>query len=71
MAGMRAGLIHPSWPFFIDGGRLISALSATSEANVEGMMDYESGIFMKGIVQIFITAMIFWLALKIKLRRFW
>jgi cytochrome c oxidase assembly protein subunit 15 len=52
MAGMRAGLIHPSWPFFVDGGRLMSALSATSEANIEGIVDYESGIFMKGIVQV-------------------
>lgn len=49
MAGMRAGLLHPHFPWFVEGGRLIHALSATAEANV---IDYESSSFIKAIVQI-------------------
>ncbi|RMG85595.1 MAG: heme A synthase [Bacteroidetes bacterium] len=52
MAGMRAGLIHPHFPFFVEGQRLIHALSATAEVNVDGVVDYESGIFMKGVAQV-------------------
>lgn len=65
MAGMRAGLIHPHFPFFIEGGRLLNALSATAEANVEGMMNYETGIFAKGIVQIFHRATAYVLCIMI------
>lgn len=50
MAGMRAGLIHPYFPFFIEGERLMNALSAS--ANIENVVDYEPSIYIKAWVQV-------------------
>jgi len=52
MAGMRAGLIHPYFPFFVEGDRLLDALSATSEATVKNFVNYEPSRFVKAVVQI-------------------
>lgn len=52
MAGMRAGLIHPYFPFFVHGDRLLSTLLETQQANAEGMINYEASVFVKGLVQI-------------------
>jgi cytochrome c oxidase assembly protein subunit 15 len=52
MAGMRAALIHPHFPVFIEGERLWSALAATTEAGFEQMVDYEPHRFVKAIVQL-------------------
>ncbi len=65
MAGMRAGLIHPHFPWFIEGHRLANALSATAEANVEGIVNYETGIFAKGIVQVLHRATAYILSIMI------
>ena len=48
MAGMRAGLIHPYFPFFIEGERLMSALSG----NAADIVDYEGSASIKALVQI-------------------
>ena len=48
MAGMRAGLIHPYFPFFVEGERLLSVLGA-GDADV---LNYESSAAMKGYVQV-------------------
>jgi len=49
MAGMRAGLIHPHFPFFVQGDRFISALGANSGGDI---IDYESSIQIKAWVQV-------------------
>ena len=48
MAGMRAGLIHPYFPFFVEGERLLSILGA-GDAD---FVNYESSAYVKGFVQI-------------------
>jgi len=52
MAGMRAGLIHPYFPFFVEGDRLLSALT-NSSAGVDAFIDYEGAVAPKAWVQIF------------------
>jgi len=47
MAGMRAGLIHPYFPFFVEGDRLIGALQGVSD-----LVDYEGNASIKAFVQI-------------------
>lgn len=57
MAGMRAGLIHPHFPFFIEGERLLGALKAGAATGVDGIIDYEPNSHIKAIVQILHRAM--------------
>ncbi len=71
MAGMRAGLIHPYWPFFVEGERLLGALRQTDEAALDGMVDYETAVFVKGLIQVLhrataylLTALIIWFVRK-------
>ena len=71
MAGMRAGLIHAYWPFFVNGDRLLLALSDSSE--VDSFIDYEASLRVKAIVQVlhrftayFLTAVVVWFAMKLK-----
>jgi cytochrome c oxidase assembly protein subunit 15 len=52
MAGMRAGLIHPYFPLFVEGNRFWSIFSDTSQFNLSAINDYESSLYIKGIVQI-------------------
>ena len=52
MAGMRAGLIHPYFPFFIEGGRLLEALGSNSDLNSESVVNYESARSIKAWVQV-------------------
>jgi len=52
MAGMRAGLIHPYFPFFVEGDRLLSALS-NNTAGIEAFIDYEGAVAPKAWVQVF------------------
>lgn len=52
MAGMRAGLIHPHFPMFVEGERLWSAFSATAEIGSQQMLDYEPNRFPKAVVQV-------------------
>ncbi len=53
MAGMRAGLLHPYFPFFIKGENMLAALSETSQINLNAVIDYEPNRFIKGVVQMF------------------
>jgi len=48
MAGMRAGLIHPYFPFFVEGERLLSTLNG----NAVDIVDYEGSASIKAFVQI-------------------
>ena len=76
MAGMRAGLIHPHFPFFMEGNRLWNALSATQEANADAMINYEPSIFVKGLVQVLhrgtaylLSGLIVWYVVKASKRK--
>ena len=52
MAGMRAALIHPHFPVFVEGERLLSALFATGETGMEQMLNYEQHRFAKAMAQL-------------------
>lgn len=52
MAGMRAGLIHPHFPMFVEGTRLWHALVANFSPDVEQLIDYEPNLFAKAVVQV-------------------
>jgi cytochrome c oxidase assembly protein subunit 15 len=65
MAGMRAGLIHPHFPAFVEGEKLWSALTATAELNAEGIIDYEPNRFAKAAVQVLHRGMAYVLAILI------
>ncbi|MEL7021542.1 MAG: COX15/CtaA family protein [Bacteroidota bacterium] len=51
MAGMRAGLIHPHFPFFVQGETLLNAINS-STATASDIVNYESSASIKGWVQI-------------------
>jgi len=51
MAGMRAGLIHPHFPFFVQGEILLNAINS-SAAGASEIVNYESSAAIKGWVQI-------------------
>lgn len=52
MAGMRAGLIHPYWPWFIEFSQLKANLYATSIGNNE-IVNYETSVSIKAWIQVF------------------
>lgn len=53
MAGMKAALIHPHFPVFVEGERLLSALSSAADTGgVEQMMNYEQHRFAKAMAQL-------------------
>lgn len=69
MAGMRAGLIHPYFPFFVEGERFLSALNGSSA----DIVDYEGSASIKAFVQILhrstayiLSAMIIYFFVKIR-----
>ncbi len=64
MAGMRAGLIHPHWPFFIEGSRLYSAFSLQG-VGASNFIDYEPSLYIKAIVQVFHRGVAYLLSLLI------
>ena len=51
MAGMRAGLLHPSWPFFVEGERLYNALGHT-HLSADDLVNYEASISVKAWVHL-------------------
>lgn len=51
MAGMRAGLIHPHWPFFIEGQAFMQALTAQGNLSLGEWVDYEPSLTVKAWVQ--------------------
>ena len=52
MAGMRAGLIHPHFPFFIQGQALLDALTAREGVLAGSWIDYEPALSVKAWVQV-------------------
>ena len=72
MAGMRAGLIHPYFPFFVEGERFLGALSS-SGVGMDNLINYEQAVAPKAWVQVFhrstaylLTGLIILLAVRIK-----
>lgn len=53
MAGMRAGLVHPYYPIFINGGNFWHLLTDFSSLNTESWLDYEKSVVVKAWVQVF------------------
>lgn len=52
MAGMRAGTIHTSWPFFLGGNTLFHILGSDVSLSFIDFINYESNNYIKAIVQI-------------------
>lgn len=72
MAGMRAGLIHPHFPVFVEWGRFWQVLTATP-VGAEQLIDYEPQQSIKAVVQLLhrgtawvLVAISGWFFLKIK-----
>jgi len=53
MAGMRAGIVHPHFPFFMSENSLFGVLSANTNFSLENIINYESNNYIKAVVQIF------------------
>lgn len=51
MAGMRAGLIHPYFPMFVEGDRLLNALNSAN-VSASDIVDYEPALAIKAWVQV-------------------
>lgn len=64
MAGMRAGLVHPYFPFFVEGERLWNAL-ANNTVGFETIIDYENTVAIKAWVQVFHRAMAYILTIVV------
>ena len=65
MAGMRAGLIHPHFPFFIEGNRFLSALAETGWIDGETLTNYEPAVAIKAWVQVIHRALAYLLTIAI------
>lgn len=52
MAGMRAGVIHPYFPVFVEGERFWNMLMAETSGGVSQIVDYEPSQFVKAVVQL-------------------
>ncbi|MEM6697410.1 MAG: COX15/CtaA family protein [Bacteroidota bacterium] len=68
MAGMKAGLIHPYFPMFVEGDRLVGALNS---GNAD-LVNYESSASVKAWVQIIhrttaylLTGLLVWFFIKL------
>ncbi len=53
MAGMRAGLIHPHFPFYVESEYFFNALGNVNEIKEGKVIDYEPAVFAKAWVQVF------------------
>ena len=72
MAGMRAGLVHPYWPFFVRGGQLMDVLGSLDSSGT-ALTNYEASAAVKGIVQVLhrftaylLTVLMIWWIVKLK-----
>ena len=52
MAGMRAGLVHPHFPFWVEGQRLYGLIGEVSTVTLSNFINYEPSGSVKGIIQI-------------------
>ena len=53
MAGMRAGVIHMYWPFFMGDNNLVSIITSNVDFSFASIINYESNVFIKAVVQVF------------------
>jgi cytochrome c oxidase assembly protein subunit 15 len=53
MAGMRAGLVHPHFPFFVEAGGFYQSLFQPSLSGMEDFMNYEPSAYIKSWIQVF------------------
>ncbi len=74
MAGMRAGLVHPYFPVFVEWGSFWQALVAAPVGS-EQLLDYEPEQSIKAVVQLLhrgmalaLSVMVVWLFLRIRRR---
>lgn len=52
MAGMRAGLLHPHWPFFVQSESFYAAFDQQTLLSRADWMDYEPAVSVKAAVQL-------------------
>ncbi|MCB0510217.1 MAG: COX15/CtaA family protein, partial [Bacteroidetes bacterium] len=52
MAGMRAGAIHPHWPFFLGNNNFLELLFPNDSATSLEIIDYEKQVWIKAVVQV-------------------
>lgn len=52
MAGMKAGLIHPYFPVFVNGKAFFAALGNMTDLTVDNLVNYEGSQFVKSWVQL-------------------
>lgn len=52
MAGMRAGTIHPHWPFFMGNNTLAIILQQSPHLSFADFVNYESNNIVKAVVQV-------------------
>lgn len=57
MAGMRAGLVHPHFPFFVNGQAFMQALASAEGFSLSNWVDYEPSLAVKAWVQVAHRAM--------------
>ena len=57
MAGMRAGSIHPHWPFFMGNNFLFEALFNSDKIDATTVINYEGSLSIKAFVQVLHRAM--------------
>jgi cytochrome c oxidase assembly protein subunit 15 len=62
MAGMRAGLLHPHWPFFIEADAFYAAINQKTLLSRSDWMDYEPAVAVKATVQVVHRMMAYLLA---------
>ncbi|MEL6926868.1 MAG: COX15/CtaA family protein, partial [Bacteroidota bacterium] len=64
MAGMRAGLIHPHFPYFVQGARFVESLMS-SGVDAGSLVNYEPALSIKAWVQVFHRATAYLLVILI------
>ena len=52
MAGMRAGAIHPHWPFFAGNNHLLEIVGNPNLIQDAEIINYEGSVWIKGLVQV-------------------
>ncbi len=76
MAGMRAGLLHPHWPFFVESDGFYAALNQNTLLSRADWLDYEPAVAVKASVQMAHRIMAYVVALvsiflSVKIYRFY
>ncbi len=52
MAGTKAGLVHPHFPFFVEGGNLVKQLANEKQLDVDNFVDYEKNTTPQAWIQV-------------------